>query len=112
VVSVSWDETFRVWDVKNGETILEPINAGEYMDGVCYSPDGKMIATGGKRLKIWDADTSKLLKTLQVRVWCLAWTSDGKTLITGGSGDRHEDRRTVLDQGRNTGMQVCGIEGP
>jgi len=45
------------------------------MDGVCYSPDGKMIATGGKRLKIWDADTGELLKTFQVGVWCLAWTS-------------------------------------
>ncbi|KAG2343925.1 hypothetical protein BDR05DRAFT_279675 [Suillus weaverae] len=30
---------------------------------VCYSPDGKMVATGMMGLKIWDATTGELLKT-------------------------------------------------
>jgi WD40 repeat protein len=88
VVSGSWDETFRVWNVESGQTILGPIKAMDGgMNAVCYSPDANMIATGGyTMLKIWDANTGELLKTLnaEVNVTCLAWTSDGKTLITGG----------------------------
>ncbi|KIK32625.1 hypothetical protein CY34DRAFT_814165 [Suillus luteus UH-Slu-Lm8-n1] len=89
VVSASDDGTFRVWDVKSGKTILGPINTGIDTDvrAVCHSPDAKMIATalGSRGLKIWDANSGELLKTLQRVYWCLAWTSDGKTLIAGGS---------------------------
>lgn len=69
VVSGSWDETFRVWDVESGKT------------------EANMIATGGYTvLKIWDANTGELLRTLGAGsgITCLAWTSDGKTLATGG----------------------------
>jgi WD40 repeat protein len=51
-----------------------------------YSPDGTKIATGGdeeKAMKIWDAKTGELLNTLKHRVCSLAWTSDGKKLISG-----------------------------
>ncbi|KAG1798365.1 Quino protein amine dehydrogenase [Suillus variegatus] len=80
-------QTFRVWDVKSGETIVGPIKAGGFLRTLCYSPDGKVIATtGDDGLKIWDANTGKLLKTLQCpsHFWCLAWTSNGKTLTTWG----------------------------
>ncbi|KAG2051081.1 tricorn protease domain 2-containing protein [Suillus hirtellus] len=60
----------------------------EGMNAVCYSPEANMIATGGYTvLKIWDANTGELLKILDAGsglIWWLAWTSDGKTLITGG----------------------------
>ncbi|KIK32587.1 hypothetical protein CY34DRAFT_101151 [Suillus luteus UH-Slu-Lm8-n1] len=36
-------------------------------------------------LKIWDANSGELLKTFKRVFSCLAWTSDGKTLIAGGS---------------------------
>ncbi|KIK32601.1 hypothetical protein CY34DRAFT_138349 [Suillus luteus UH-Slu-Lm8-n1] len=88
VVSGSDDGTLRVWDVQSGKTILGPINIGKNVREVCYSPDAKMIATalGSRGLKIWDANSGELLKTLQrVFSMCLAWTSDGKTLIAGGS---------------------------
>jgi WD40 repeat protein len=75
MVSGSEDGTFRVWDVESGKTILGPINCAcdvnvefEPNDSralyVCYSPDAKMIATGGDDpgLQIWDANTGKLLK--------------------------------------------------
>jgi WD40 repeat protein len=83
VVSGSRDETFRVWDVESGETILGLIKAGGHLTAVCYSPDSKMIATSGNDLDIWDANTGALLQTFKGFVLCLAWTSNGKTLITG-----------------------------
>jgi WD40 repeat protein len=86
VVSGCQDGTFRVWDVEDGTTIIGPIKAVEpYMQwAICYSPDAKMIATGGNRLKIWDANTGESLKTFDGVFMCLAWTSDGKSLFAGG----------------------------
>ncbi|KIK31491.1 hypothetical protein CY34DRAFT_66347, partial [Suillus luteus UH-Slu-Lm8-n1] len=102
VLSGSNDGTARQWDV---ETILEPIeiivasiDTGHiHVLAVVYSPDTTLIATGGRDrpyseepieslVKIWDAKTGKLVVTLKGHtnsVSCLAWTKDGKTLISG-----------------------------
>jgi WD40 repeat protein len=92
VESICWspdgcqDGTFIVCDVtESEEIILGPIKAGDILHAVCYSPDGNIIATGGDDLRIWDADTGQLLKTLEGGATCLTWTSDGKTLIAGGT---------------------------
>jgi WD40 repeat protein len=58
---------------------------------VKYSPDNTQIATGGYNkiaAKIWDAKTGKLIATLihDDIVCSLAWTSDGKKLITASDG--------------------------
>ncbi|KAG2338950.1 WD40 repeat-like protein [Suillus weaverae] len=98
VLSGSFDGTARRWDVESGETILEPITTGyEHVWAVVYSPDMTLIATGGRNgpwigepiepsVKIWDAKTGKLVATLKGHtgaVRCMAWTKDGKTLISG-----------------------------
>ncbi|KIK39350.1 hypothetical protein CY34DRAFT_29515, partial [Suillus luteus UH-Slu-Lm8-n1] len=55
-----------------------------------YSPDNTQIATGGHDdgVKIWDAKTGELIKTLKHDwiVSSLAWTLDGKKLITASKG--------------------------
>jgi WD40 repeat protein len=79
------DGTFVEWNVtESEESILGPIKPGNILHVVCYSPDGEMIATGGDDLKIWDADSGKLLRIIEGGASRLAWTSDGKTLIAGG----------------------------
>jgi len=89
VVSGSSDGTIRLWGVESGDTVLGPIKTGHYfVSAVIYSPDTKMIATGGYNedaLKMWDAKTGNLLSTIKQNshVWSLAWTSDQKKLITG-----------------------------
>ncbi|KAG2750529.1 WD40 repeat-like protein [Suillus brevipes Sb2] len=100
VLSGSIDGTARQWEVESGETIeniLASIETGhENVCAVVYSPDTTLIATGGwdsdarpkYPIKIWDAKTGKLVATLKGhtdQVWCLAWTKDGKTLISGSS---------------------------
>ncbi|KAG1816801.1 uncharacterized protein BJ212DRAFT_1480653 [Suillus subaureus] len=58
---------------------------------VCeYSPDDNIIVTGGGHdygLKVWDANTGELLKTLQIgiAIGCLAWASDTKLIARCGS---------------------------
>jgi WD40 repeat protein len=88
VLSGSWDGTARVWDVKSGKTVLAIETGHDWVNAVVYSPDATKIATGGRvenALKIWDAKTGELFKTLKQdqQVWSLAWTSDGKKLISG-----------------------------
>jgi WD40 repeat protein len=96
VVSGSEDGTVREWDVEKGETILGPIETGhKLVYAVVYSPDMTVFATGGRygpnfdsesKIKIWDLKTGKLVATLKGHtdsVWCLAWTPDGKTLVSG-----------------------------
>jgi WD40 repeat protein len=79
------------------ENILASIETGHgEVYAVVYSPDTTLIATGGWdgrddnecSIKIWDAKTGKLVATLKGHtgaVWCLAWTKDGKTLISGSA---------------------------
>jgi WD40 repeat protein len=107
VLSGSDDGTARQWDVQSGETIPEPIEiilpsikTGHYQVlAVVYSPDTTLIATGGRdgsltevlvkfSVKIWDAKTGKLVASLKGHpkiVYSLAWTKDGKTLVSGSS---------------------------
>jgi WD40 repeat protein len=99
VLSGSHDGTARQWEVENGETMPEPIEnilasietGHEQVYAVIYSPDMTLIATGGwdgrdaSSIKIWDAKTGKLVATLKGHtdaVVCLAWTKNGKTLIS------------------------------
>jgi WD40 repeat protein len=104
VLSGSNDGTVRQWDVegetqdvKSAETIFASIKTGQYQVwAVVYSPDMTLIATGGQGgtwsgepdypIQIWDAKTGKLVTTLKGHtgeVRCLAWTKDGKILISG-----------------------------
>ncbi|KAG2028919.1 quinon protein alcohol dehydrogenase-like superfamily [Suillus americanus] len=94
----SYDGTAREWDVENGETTLGPIEIGHQLVwAAVYSPDMSMFATAGddvndseQPIKIWDAKTGELVATSLNghTMFCLAWTADGKTLISGRSAQR------------------------
>jgi WD40 repeat protein len=91
VVSGSYDGTARVWDVKSGEPVqgLNPIKTGHRsVYAVSYSPETKMIATGGfneNGINIWDAKTGERLSNIKLDQSALsfAWTSNEQKLIAG-----------------------------
>ncbi|OAX34526.1 WD40 repeat-like protein, partial [Rhizopogon vinicolor AM-OR11-026] len=96
VVSGGQDGTVRVWDVESSKTILGPIKTGhDRVYAVIYSPDTTKIATAGyneNAIKIWDANTGKLLFTIRCeestmrghtdRVRGVAPLPDGRRIIT------------------------------
>jgi len=91
ILSGSHDGTAMVWNAESGNTILAIETGPGAVYSAIYSPDETMIASGGrsgenKRIKIWDANTGRLITKLERgNVTCLAWTADGKTLISGSS---------------------------
>ncbi|KAG2047278.1 WD40 repeat-like protein [Suillus hirtellus] len=120
VLSGSDDGTARQWDVESGEMILEPIET-EHNDvwAAVYSPDMSMIATGGQDgpwtnepiaecfIKIWNTKTGELVATLKGHTWtvnCLAWTKDGRTLISGS------DDKSIRTWNTKTWKQTALLE--
>lgn len=73
------------WQAQSGPEIavVGPIYA------VAYSPNGKLLATGGRSavVDIWDAESGKSLKKLLGHgsdIWAVAFSSDNRTVASGG----------------------------
>jgi WD40 repeat protein len=55
---------------------------------MALSPDGAIVATGGKSIKLWDTRTGKPLRELNgylKRTQSIAFSADGKLIVEGGS---------------------------
>ena len=94
LVTGSDDNTIRFWDVNTGKTkmILDALTVDEKDKGVmsvAYSPDGKILASGGmETIIIWDINTGKSKMTLSEHrhyVLCLSFSPDGKVLASGST---------------------------
>ncbi len=103
----SSSDAVYLWDTNTG-TLLHSLKRGDFFfggDSIAFSPDGKIIAGTFENdwgewdiaidgwpppvddgFYLWDVDTGKLLWT--TRIWgtkSLAFSPDGKTIVTGDS---------------------------
>jgi RNA polymerase sigma factor (sigma-70 family) len=79
-----------VMDVTTGEVVLA-LNGPVQPSGVCFSPDGKWIVTGGstakKQVELWNVATGKLAGQFighERGVWHVAFSGDSRWLASGG----------------------------
>ena len=84
-----YDGILRVWDINTGE-VIHTIDAESVVQSIAYSPDGRIIATGGSYenglIKLWDIGTGFLLHTLPGHtsgVDHLEFSPDGTLLVSG-----------------------------
>jgi WD40 repeat protein len=76
------DNTIQLWDLGTGKvkTTLNSLGG----DSLCFSPDGKMLFSGGGFIKMWDVATGKSKWQLFSPGRSLAVSPDGTTLASGG----------------------------
>ncbi len=106
------DDKVRLWDTSKGEVVLTfSGHQGTVRDAV-FSPDGELVVTGADdgSLKVWEAANGKLVRTIHSQedeilrkptlvdavsgqpvvdtsaaVTCVAFSSDGTRIVSGGS---------------------------
>jgi WD40 repeat protein len=83
-----FDEPVRFWDTQTGELKKEFTDKGHGAHPVALSPDGSILAAGGKTVKLWDVRTGKLVRELfgHLKITeSITFSADGRLLVSGGS---------------------------
>ncbi len=86
VVSVSDDETIKIWQLSTGEELRTLTGHSKSVNSVAISPDGQTVVSGSsdKTIKIWQLSTGQELRTLEGdgSVLSLAISPDGQILVS------------------------------
>ena len=81
-------DTVRLWDAHSGNLVRDFSAENVHGQPMALSPDGSLIATGGKSVRLWNAHTGKLVRELYgylKRTQSIIFSTDGKMIISGGS---------------------------
>jgi WD40 repeat protein len=78
----------RIWNVETGEVKTTLPAIGEKTVSVIFNPQGTILATtNDKGVWLWEAATGELLATLTEARYPVAFSADGRTMVTGGRKD-------------------------
>jgi WD40 repeat protein len=86
-VGNTFSQPAQFWDARTGEASRE---VGDFRASrpMVLSPDGKLLATGGKTIVLYDVRTGKRLRTLEgpfKKTQAIAFSPDGRRLVSGAS---------------------------
>lgn len=117
LATASFDGTIRLWDIYTGSA-LRTITVENYggLLPIAFSPDGKVLASAGMALHLWDVATGRQLTRADVSGSpnCIAISPDGATLAVGsGWEDAKGQRYTRVELfDLSTGRKFQTLEGP
>jgi tetratricopeptide (TPR) repeat protein len=82
----------RLCDAATGRLIGSPLTHRDRVEGVAFSPDGKVALTGSsdQTARLWNARTGEPIGPPlmhQGGVWSVAFSPDGRWILTGAFGD-------------------------
>ena len=127
LLSSSEDMTARIWNLDQGEEQLPRITHANPIQCAVFSPDGSRILCGGgfpsippgpnkeSELRIYDTDTRALSRELEGHpsaVMCIAFSSNGKLIASGGFGEETLDSAEIRIWDSSTGDLIHVLEGP
>jgi hypothetical protein len=85
-----YDGKLRLFDVTTGKELRRLPGHTDWVVGVAFAADGKLILSGGldKTVKLWDVPTGRLLRTFTLRNTILssvAFSPDGWRVLSAGA---------------------------
>jgi small GTP-binding protein len=82
-----------LWEAASGK-LLHTLGHDEEVRSIAFDPAGRILASGGSAIKLWDALTGQALKTLDVQylqIWGLVFNPSAEAaLAVGGTAQRIE----------------------
>ncbi|KIW10247.1 hypothetical protein PV08_11209 [Exophiala spinifera] len=98
-IATGCNRSAQIFDARDGRKVCELLDENVqdkdgdlYIRSVCFSPDGKLLATGAedKKIRVWDIE-SKRIRTIfdghEQDIYSLDFSRTGR-LIASGSGDK------------------------
>ena len=97
-VATGCNRSAQIFDVHTGRQVCElvddsvPKEGDLYIRSVCFSPDGKMLATGAedKKIRVWDIERKTIRNVFdghEQDIYSLDFARNGRN-IASGSGDK------------------------
>ena len=88
LVSASWDETVRLWDVVTGSEVRRFTGHTDRVNSVVFSPDGTHLVSGSYdgTVRVWDVATGDEIDRLnhESQVNSVAVSSNGRFVASAG----------------------------
>jgi WD40 repeat protein len=104
LASASQDRTVKIWNVATGKRLYTMSDALDGLTGIAFSPSGDQVAAAGydKTIYVWQlaADDGHPIQSLiadQDSLLALAWSPDGKTIVTASADGSIRFRDPKLD---------------
>lgn len=87
------DGSIRLWEARSREVAREPFETGCEVNSIAFSPDTRWLASGHSdgNIRLWDlcaeSTVPRLLEGHTDKVESVAFSSDGKRIVSGPDGE-------------------------